>query len=304
MLARTQQYLFSRAYQLTIGPDTGGAAARYGNIGGTSSALRITFEVNKIAAGAANKATIALYNVNVKTRAALVRGYQVVLDAGYQGLVERLFTGTVFKATSSRSGPDIVTSLECIDGLRPLLYSTFSRTYPKRTTLAQVLGDVAQASEALAGTVMGIPPKVYARGLSVHGTCRDILEELCRPHGLEVSITNGKLNILPKGAHLGTQAIVLSPQTGLLGVPSISQTSVSFEALLNPKLIPGQRVQLVTANPNTCGIMYIRSCKMTGDTHGQAWQVAAEGVRETTVTSNLKAATGFDFGQAVVPGLL
>lgn len=304
MFTGTRQYLYARAYSLTIGPKEGGQSFQYGNTIANTAALRIAFDVTKIAVGAANKGTVTLYNVSQDTRTALVRGYQVILEAGYQGLTERLLAGTVFKATTKREGPDIITTLDVIDGLKSLLYATFDRSYPKGTTLAKILADIAKAMDAQPGTVLGIPAKTFARGYHVHGLCRDALETLLKPYSLEASINNGKLNIIPRRASLGTTAIVLSPQTGLLGIPSVAQTAIEFEALLNPKLVPGQLVRLETANPNTSGFFKIRSCKMHGDTHAANWTVSCQGVRATNVRAALSPAQGFDYGQAVVPGLI
>lgn len=303
MLGGANQLLYGRAYDLKVGPAQGGQGLRFGNTQESRSALHVAFEITKIAQGAANKGTITLFNVNQKLRTSMVKGYQVALSAGYQGLIGQLISGTVFKATSARSGPDITTTLDVIDGLKALLYSPFNRTYARGTHLSQILSDVAQAMDILPGTVMGLPDKTFGRGYVAHGLCRDILETLIKPHGLEVQVNNGKLNIIPKNMTLGTSAIVLSPQAGLLGVPSVSQTSISFEAMLNPRLVPGQMVQLVTANANTTGYFKIRSCKMTGDTHADKWSVACEGVRASNVKA-LGAARGFAYDQAVVPGLI
>lgn len=303
MFTGTQQLLYGRAYDLKVGPATGGAGLRFGNTLQSPSALHLTFEITKIAQGAANKGTLTLYNINQKLRTSIVRGHQVSLSAGYMGLMGVLINGTVFKATSQRQGPDITTTLDLIDGLKALLYSPFDRPYPKGTHIAKVLEDVAQAMDVLPGTVMGLPNKRFGRGFVAHGLCRDILETLLKPYGLEAQVNNGKLNILPKSATLGTAAIVLSPKSGLLGVPSVAQTSVSFEAMLNPRLVPGQMVQLVTANPNTSGYFKIRSCKMTGDTHGDKWSVACEGVRTTTVAAT-GVAHGFAYDQAIIEGLI
>jgi len=303
MLTAAHQLLYGRAYDLKVGPATGGQGLRFGNTVQSPTALHVAFDITKIAQGAANKGTITLFNVNQKLRTSLVRGYQVSLSAGYLGLMGVLISGTVFKATSQRQGPDIVTTLDVIDGLKALLYSPFDRSYPKGTALATVLSDVAKAMDVLPGTVMGLPDKKFGRGFVAHGLCRDILETLLTPYGLESQVSNGKLNILPKSATLGTAAIVLTPRSGLLGVPSVAQTSVSFEAMLNPRLVPGQMVQLITANTNTSGYFKIRSCKMAGDTHGDKWAVACEGVRTTTVAAQ-GVAQGFAYDQAVLPGLI
>lgn len=298
------QALYGRAYALTLGPEHGGDGFRFGNLQGNQSALRIGFEVDKIAQGAANKGTVTLYNVNQAARTALVRGFRVVLEAGYLGLTERLLYGTVLKATSKREGPNIVTTLDVIDGLRAIMFAKLDKVWPPGTPLSQILQDIAEAMDVAPGVAVGIPNKVFARGHTCWGLCSEELTNLLEPYSIEWSVQNGKLNILPKGTDLGTAAIVINAQTGLLGIPSKNHMTTDFEALLNPKLVPGQLVQLQTKNVNTSGIFKIRSCKMIGDTHDQKWSVACQAVKIPQRAQVLSAAQGFQYGQAVVPGLL
>jgi hypothetical protein len=299
-----QQYLFARVYALTLVPPTGGEPAQFGNLAAGQSALRVAFEVNKGVKTNPNSAKITLYNLNRQARTALGAGYLVALQAGYDGLAEKIFIGTVSKVETARAGADITTTLEATDGQEALLAASFNRSYPSQTHLAQVLQDVGKAMSVDPGVVLGLPDETFPRGIALHGSCTAVLRKLCHKHGLEASVQNGKLNILPIRAHLGQAAIVLSSKTGMLGVPSATKEAVTFDALLNPKLVPGQLVQVVSANTAASGYYKIRTVKIAGDTHGDKWQANCECARLTETVQQLGPAQGFNYAQAVVPGLL
>lgn len=305
-MADVLQQLYGRAYSLTIAPNEGGIGFQYGNLDGdeTASNIRVQFEISKAAQGAANTGSVTLYNIRQERRTAIVRGTQVKLVAGYQGIPRTLMLGQVLTATSKRSGPDIITTLELLDGLKGNTYATIDMAFAADTHLYEILQAIAEKMNVEPGTVVGIPDVTFGRGYTAQGSCKDVLEDLLLPIGLEASIQNGELNILPRGNSLQRDAIVLSPSTGLLGIPSVALTSVDFEALLDPLLIPGQLVKLETANDKTSGFFKIRSCTMSGDTHDAKWSVACKGVVTAEKVVALKPAVGFKYGAAVLQGAL
>jgi hypothetical protein len=305
------QLLFNRRYSLAILGPQGQNALQYGNIGAAQAPLRVAFEVEKTPADAANTGKIALFNLNRQVRAALGPGYKLQLTAGYEGLAEKIFIGLVHKVVVQRQGPDVVTSMECRDGQFGLFEASFNQDYPPgpSTKLAAILSDVAKVMTVDIGVVIGLPDESFPRGITLHGGCRDVLRKLLHKHGLEASVQNGKLNIIPEKYTMGTKAVVISQSTGMIGVPSMSGATnqdVSFDCLLNPKLVPAQMVQILSDSDNTSGFFKIRTAKYAGDSHDNNWQVSCECARipkETLVTS-LSPAQGFAFGSAVIPGLL
>jgi hypothetical protein len=300
----TQQYLFGRAYAVALKAPDASLAAQFGNIVAGQSALRLSFEVVKTATDTPNTAKITLYNLNPAARSAVGAGYNVELRAGYDGLCEKVFIGVVSKATTARQGPDVTTTIEATDGQEGLLNARFNREYPANTQLASVLADIGEAMSCDPGVVLGLPQQAFTRGVTLSGSARDALKTLLARHGLEASIQNGKLNIVPKGAHLGTAAIVISAYTGMIGIPSATKDSVTFDSLLNPKLVPKQLVAVQSRNRFSSGFYAIRKAKLEGDTHDAKWQVNCECARLPAATQALSPAQGFLYQSAVVPGLL
>jgi hypothetical protein len=97
-----------------------------------------------------------------------------------------------------------------------------------------------------------VPEGGYQNGLVLVGSPMDRLKEVCNKLNLNCSIQNNKLTIVPVGKDLGKVAIVVSPTTGLIGIPqvrtqgligpatSVNQTTptniISFRVLLNAEL--------------------------------------------------------------------
>lgn len=306
--------LFGRAYALVIGAPGAAAAASFGNQGGRQSPLRIKFDIDKNVKGSPNKAKIEVYNMAPETRGRIDKGYLVELTVGYLGLVETLFIGSVAKAKTARQGSDIVTTMECGDGESAIMGATYDGSFPPNTTLATALQAIATAmsltSDAnptgmAAGIAVAIPNVTYPK-LSLHGLCRDHLDQLLKGQGMEWNLQNGALNIMPKTFDTGESAIVVSENTGMLGVPSRSTNVLSFTSLLNPRITPGRLVQLQSVtNDQINGFYKVKSGKYEGDTHDSHWQVVAECVLQTNVRPRQQAgagdaATGFNYATAVV----
>lgn len=305
-----QQYLFARAYAVTLAASSAQTGLQYGNLDAAQSALRVRFEVKQGVKDTPNSAKITLFNLSQYSRTGLCaepgRTTRIKLQAGYQGLVDTLFFGSASKITTKRDGPDITTEIEATDGQDALLNTAFNQKYLRHTPLTAILSDVRRAMNVELGVVLGLPAGyTLARSQTLSGGCRQVLTACLRRHGLEFNILNNKLNILPRGRHLGKAAVVVSPQAGMLGVPSISTEGVSFDSLLNPKLVPGQLVQLISHNATATGFYKLRAASFTGDSHGDDWKVFCECARLPAGQAQaLGPITNLAFGAATNPNLL
>lgn len=300
--------LFNRSYQVILGTPANPNQAVYGNTG-DGAAIRVAFDVEKCMKGSPNKAVVRLYNLAPKNRQVIQRGMLLTLAVGYRGAVQTLFLGCVRTSPSSRSGPDIVVAIEAGDGEAAITQVSLDRSYDAGVTLAQVLTDLAQQMQLVtsanplgmtAGTAVGIPNVVYGKGLVVHGPVRDTLNKLCKPQGLEWSIQDGALNLIPQDKHTGEEAEVLTPQTGLLGVPSMDGEILRVTALMNPRLTPGRLIQV--QSPSIEGYFKIRGGKWEGDSHADKWQCDLEAIPAPNVAQTLPATAGFDYSADVEVG--
>lgn len=301
--------LYGRLWSVTIGKPNDPKSAVYGNEDQTGTPLRVAFEIEKTVKSSTNKAKITIFNLANKSRQAMKHGMTISVRAGYIGLCQTLFIGNVAKVVSETAGSEIHTKIEAGDGEAALSLGVFNKSYPRNTQLATILGDIGKALSVTtaqdptaisAGIAVGIPSRVYSNGFVAHGSVRETLNKMLRRDGLEWSIQNGALNIIPISAHNGRLAELISAQTGLVGIPSKNGDLVKINCLLNPRLVPGGLFQLSSAATELNGFYKVRKAKFDGDTHDAKWNVEIEGVRMTNVKQILKPAVGFQYQPAVV----
>lgn len=268
--------LFDRVASVEIG--------RAGEDGVLIRGLRIAFQVVKTASTPANTASITIWNLASTTRNELQDGEQVVrLRCGYsQDGEEIVFVGQVDRVVTGREPPDVVTEIECADGILELRQVRVSISLTAGATAQQALDIVA---EQLAIPVRPIDADLsgeFLRGFSYYGRASEALDKIVARFDLEWSIQNGELQVLERGTTTQNLATVLSPETGLVGSPKrlISEggqlvgtqgTEPGWEVLtlLQPKLEPGDVVQLQARDVS--GGFRIERVEHTGDTRGQDW---------------------------------
>lgn len=286
------QYLFGRQYSVSIGPPGNVSAFKY-------TALQIKFDINKLSAGTSGKSKIEIVNLSTQSRQSFNKGYNVLLQAGYKGLIETLFLGQIVNAISVKGNTETTTTMECGDAESAIVFATLDKTYPEGSTLVQIIQDLAKSMGVNAGVARGIPEKVFGTGFTATGSISSSLDKLLRNQNLEWSIQNGNININPINATIGLTAIVVSAETGMIGIPSNNAGFTQFTSLLNPKLIPGALVQLISENTALNGFYKIRRSHFEGDSHANKWQVECE-VVPISGAATLPSAQGFNYNTAVI----
>lgn len=295
--------LYLRSCVLKVGPP-GGAGVRV-------EGLRIAFDVRKSLQSASNKARVQVWNLAEETRGAIRERHDALeIEAGYEGLSELLYAGEILHAAHPRSGPDVVTSLECGDGAESFrsaqLAKTFRRgervvnvieaaakkltepiedepddpltwgprpkpTKPSRVSLRGADADLTALEADLAA--QGIST-VLRRPLSVNGSAKDVLDSLGRTYRFDWSVQDGALQVVSYGRALTGEAVSLSPSSGLLGDPTPTEAGVKLVALLIPRIRPGAVLDLDSRAVK--GKFRAEHVAFVGDTHSDTWTTEVE----------------------------
>jgi hypothetical protein len=122
----------------------------------------------------------------------------------------------------------------------------------------------------------GIKAEIYLNGTAMAGSAAQELTHLTRSAGLEWSIQDGAFQILDKNKALDAFAIKLTPQTGLIESPTISNKGVcSGRCLMVPDMYPGRQIEIDSRFLK--GRYRLDKVTYSGDSHGQDWYCEFEG---------------------------
>lgn len=263
-------------------------------IDGRSFQTRIQFEIEKTSESNANKAKVKLFNLSQDSRSFLEQKNLVIfVRAGYQGFTETLFVGDIVKPINSRQGPDLITELECGDGELTLTKSNINIGLGPNSTNIQALTLAITKLGLTVGTQKGLKTINYLNGFTYSGLAKTLIDQLVSQMGLEWHVQDTEIFILPKNEDAGNEAVVLSPNTGLIGYPTKTDDGMECVSLLNPKIKPGRAIKLESKQfsegnrtskiasqtlKNSGDIFKVKRCVYSGDTHEGPWQIKIEGV--------------------------
>ncbi|MCH8821327.1 hypothetical protein IID23_02265 [Patescibacteria group bacterium] len=276
---------FNRVYELQIG---GGNSALVIN------ELRVSFEITKDLLGYPNLAKIEIYNLSRASKALIENEFtSVIMNAGYKGNSKLLFKGDIKNVTHEVRGPDSITIIFAGDGNRDYKESFVSITIGKGASFDDVLNAiVASFSDLKVEIQEGINKvKDHLQGKTISAKSSDAMDQLAEDYNFDWSIQDGAINIIDRNSVVNRE-FVITPETGMLNSPVITEIGADVTLLLNPELLPGRVINIQSAGANVqLGNLFFRDARRTvaegkykiikivhsGDTHENNWQTTATG---------------------------
>lgn len=245
--------------------------------------LDVAFSVERSLKPEPNTAEIQVWNLNEDNRSALeeLDRVPVTIDAGYEKQTALLYSGTIRTVFTTREGPDLVTTLQSGDAEKEYQQARVSLSIAPATPNASVMQQIVKAlgiSEGNLGTVtpqlLASPPFLPQGGV-LSGSASKIMTRVAQSLGFEWSIQEGALQLLKVSQPLAATAILLTPDTGLIGSPSIDNEGIlTAQSLLIPDIFPGRL--LVLESERLSGNYRVEKCAYSGTTHGDEWYIDIE----------------------------
>lgn len=255
----------------------------------------VSFEVVKTLKPEPNTCDVSVYNLTASHRAQLqelsevkgrpTQGIPCRIEAGYASGTSLIWLGDLREVETRYESPDWVTRVSSGDGEKGWKNARDHVSFGPRTPLDTALRAMARALGVGEGNLSKFVAKLKQAGVASfpHGTVLSgatsrELRDFARSAGLEVSIQDGALQFLDRGAVLEGDALYLSPQTGLIGSPSVDNKGVlTCECLMVPDVRPGRL--LVMESAGVKGGYRITRATCRGQTDGEAWGWELEATR-------------------------
>ena len=240
-----------------------------------SNPLHISMAVDATDGKQPNRLEAKLYNLNDGSAAFLKRdGLVAQMLAGYD-TPELIGAGEVSTVDTSWQGTDRLTVIECGDGKRAYT-GRIKKSWGKKVGARKLIGKVAEAM-GLDADVSRIGDVQFPRGMAFDGKARDAMDQLTRSVGADWQIERGRLVLLPQDEATTRRSVLLTSDTGLVGVPQRTKDGIKLKMLLNPKIRIRSIVRVESRE--ITGFYMVRSYKHTADTHEDAWYTEAEATR-------------------------
>lgn len=262
---------FDRIYAVEISPDI--------RIDG----LRVKFNIKKDVKPDNNYCRLEIYNLSPDTRRKVTNESDALvrIQAGYRenvGLVE-ICQGNISAVSHAVSRPDVITTIHCKDGFAATRTNLISVSYGDGTPLYTIIENLTEE--------LGLPVRFTAydrnailqSGFSYLGSIRDCLDLLSTQFDFQWSIQDGQLLILEMDGNTNRQAVLLSPDTGLIAEPEevVSERDLDEPArgeydvlsLLQPQLNIGDIVVIQSGALN--GNFVVNEINHIGDNRGAEW---------------------------------
>lgn len=212
---------FDRQYRLAAGP-AGGAGFEMGETSKAQPvALHVNFSLQKSDLETQNTGRVTLWNLNPSQLAVLNEKDCVVsLKAGYGSKLALIFAGIVSYVSTTIDSADRKTEIEVIDNLVEIRDTYVSVSYNGTVNWKIIFDDVAAQMGVAVSYSYNAEFVDISNGFSFVGLARDIMTKGCKCCNLSWSIQNGVMQVKKPGDVMSREVYVLSPDTGLLGIPA------------------------------------------------------------------------------------
>lgn len=266
--------LFNRNYRLEI--EGNGVLT-------TITQLRIEFLCKKNRSSTANEMTVKVYNPNRDTiNQSLSSGAIARLYAGYNDDIKLIAESQVTTAYPTKQGVDNILTIECLDGIENIRKTKVSISFQSGSTVKQVLDALVK--------FLQIPLKVaddvdlskrFNNGYSYAGGVGTALDEVTDRAFAKWTVQDGTLLVLGQSGTTNTIAVYLTPETGLIGIPTPVEDTVNslevgeirrgykFTSLLQGDINPSDKISIKSKYVD--GEYIIESVEHKGDTHAKDW---------------------------------
>lgn len=142
---------------------------------------------------------------------------------------------------------------------------------PPRIEFRDIDADLSALDTDLANAGFSL---LLRRGFSVNGNAAEVMDKLGKMWRFDWSVQDGVFQLASYGRSLVGEAVLLTPETGLVGPAIKTEHGADAVSLLIPQLRPG--VQVNIESENVTGMFRAETVRFIGDTHGDSWHAETE----------------------------
>lgn len=218
----------------------------------------LKFDINRGVWSDANTGNFRIYNLGYdvqallwKDRADQTKYVTMWVYAGYtwrdkdgkiKDVQPLIFFGDVQECTSYRNGVDFITDIQATDGGYLFQYGFVNKTFSKDTDFKFLIQELlAGVPTCKVGYITSNVKQMRKRGRTFIGQTMKLLEAYDFD---KVFVDNGELHILGENDVIPGQLMVLNADSGMIGTPRRSETTLNVDTIFEPQLVVAQAINL------------------------------------------------------------
>jgi hypothetical protein len=264
------------------------------------SQLRCQFNIIKTIMFQPNMSEVTIYNLSPQTENCIIReGNRITIEAGYEGdNYGLIYDGDIVQTIRGKDdGVDYKLTIISLDGDRYLAYGMVNFTLVKGLSAREIITQLA--SKATIPTKINTISKDLSearltRGKVVFGLSGDYIRQISKGQNANFYVDDGKVEIVKATDIPEGQAIKLSSESGLIGVPEQTEYGMSATSYLNPKiklnsmvfvdnsLIRERKIEFgqLQRSLDADGLYKVIKLEIIGDTRGNEWFTKMETITQ------------------------
>ncbi len=260
------------------------------------SEFRVKFQTHRAESQTPAWAVIRIYNVSRDTINKVQKEFtRIQLQVGYEDNFGLIFSGQMRQKRSGReSATDTFLEIVAADGDNAYNYAVINKSIAAGAKKRDVI-DACLESFKPYGINQGYIPALdegtqMPRGQVFFGMTRNTMRQVAQDTDCRWLFNNNQLDMIRISQPIEGEAIVITAQTGLIGLPQQTIDGIELKCLINPMLKFGGQIKLDNASIQEAvisvaygavnyfpsldndGNYKIISIENVGDTRGNTWE--------------------------------
>lgn len=266
----------------------------------------LEFTISRGAMSAANTASFTVYNLSQKTREQVFfdqfnmdQYKSAKLWAGYGDSLSLVFNGNIQQSWSHKpSGSNnVLTEIQAREGAFQIANGYTTQQFNGSQSYDEVLKRLCLDMPFMDTPIVSKRDNKPVRSCALSGNTWKLIETYSNG---DATIDNNRIVIVKEYECIGSTALLINAETGLLGSPYRANKTLEFTTLFTPQLEIGMAVRIESQiNPQLNGFY-----KVVGFTHNGTISSAVAGDATTTVQLwlGMQTLTWASSGKPVDPG--
>jgi len=231
--------------------------------------MRITAKVQAVAR-LATQADVRIYGMRQADMNALtvawanppvVLDHLVIVEANNTGKTDgwvQVFKGTVIEAQPDyRAMPDVSFNFLAVTGYFQKINPALPVSYPQEVDISTIVSDIVALMGEPWVLVLGEGVEAVLTNPYFYGTLWDQLAQACAAANCDFYVQGDQVLVTAAGRARGSEpAVVLTPDSGLIGYPMYERSGLAVNALFDPAFLCGVALDVKSNVPNATGRWY------------------------------------------------